>query len=296
VVTDNRRPQVRRRSGGLLRSQLPGHATRSRAAELESLQLAGVRAGSGELRDRVAVAGRVADDQRARGNRALDDVVPRCSAHRLQVVPASLVLNARFDRLTAWLDRLTTRDLVRGRCRGTAEHRRVAGHAGGPTDLRPVHSSGTTGTIVVPAPHRARRTALFARRGWVCCRCRHGRAGQRPLRAAVLATPAARPSFGPPSVRKQARSCASPNQLAAHVAGGEDGFHALHPGRMSSDVLFLAGRLRAAQARGSPAMPTYGPRCGSAVPSSSRARRGHGGRAAGLPRRSGGAASGRARP
>src|SRR5438270_425755 len=38
--------------------------------------------------------------------------------------------------------------------------------------------------------------------------------------------------------------------LVRHVAGGEERFHALHPGRMSSDVLFLAGRLRAAQARG----------------------------------------------
>ncbi len=41
-----------------------------------------------------------------------------------------------------------------------------------------------------------------------------------------------------------------PEMVAAHILGGEEHVHALRPGRMSSDGMFLAGRLAAAEARG----------------------------------------------
>jgi hypothetical protein len=229
-------------------------------AELESLQLAGVRARFGELRDRVVVLAGVADDQRASGIGTLDDVVPLLFPHTVyKSYPASLVLNARFDRLTAWLDRLTTRDLSGvevGGCEGIDEWLAALEAR---TDLRPVHSSGTTGTMSFLPRTAGEADRMFAtsRLGLLpgvdpridpaidAAGPGNDPTGSRGLGNARR-TPVIWPAFryGSSAIMRFA------NQLATHVTGGEDGFHALHPGRMSSDVLFLAGRLRAALARG----------------------------------------------
>jgi len=210
--------------------------------ELTELQTAALRLRFTELGDRIAVLRAMADDQGVTALERLDDVAPLLFQHTVyKSYPVSLVTDGRFDRLTRWLDRLTVRDLsavdVAG-CVGVDDWLQALQ---GQTDLRPVHSSGTTGTMsfLPRTTGEADRMFRTARLGLV--------PGLDPFAVGTdryrhVVWPAFR--FGGSAIMQFA------DHLVRHVAGGEQRFHALHPGRMSSDVLFLAGRLHAAQARG----------------------------------------------
>jgi len=210
--------------------------------ELTALQTAALQMRFAQLRDRVAVLTTMADEQGITRIERIDDAAPLLFQHTVyKSYPVSLVIDLRFDRLTRWLDRLTAADLssveVSG-CQGIDDWMRAL-HA--QTDLRPVHSSGTTGTMsfLPRTVGEADRMFVTSRLGLV--------PGLDPFAAADaryrhIVWPAFR--YGGSAIMQFA------DYLVRHVAGSEERFHALHPGRMSSDVLFLAGRLRAAQARG----------------------------------------------
>jgi hypothetical protein len=210
--------------------------------DLAALQTAALRMRFAQLRDRVAVLGAMADEQAIIRIDRIDDAAPLLFQHTVyKSYPVSLVTDGRFDRLTRWLDRLTVRDLsgvdVDG-CQGIDDWMRAL-HA--QTDLRPVHSSGTTGTMsfLPRTAGEADRMFRTSRLGLVPGLDPFADADER-YRHTVW--PAFR--YGGSAIMQFA------DYLVRHVAGGEERFHALHPGRMSSDVLFLAGRLRAAQSRG----------------------------------------------
>ncbi|WP_131786767.1 hypothetical protein [Protofrankia symbiont of Coriaria ruscifolia] len=210
--------------------------------DLTELQTAALRMRFTQLRDRIVVLKTMADEQGVTAIERIDDAAPLLFQHTVyKSYPVSLVTDGRFDRLTRWLDRLTVRDL-------SAVD--VAGYEGvdgwlralqSQTDLRPVHSSGTTGTMsfLPRTVGEADRMFVTARLGLV--------PGLDPF---AVGEDRYRHTVWPAFRHGGSAIMQFADHLVRHVAGGEERFHALHPGRMSSDVLFLAGRLRAAQARG----------------------------------------------
>jgi hypothetical protein len=82
-------------------------------AEVEPLQLQALRQRFGGLRNDVVALQKLSVRQGVDDIKALDDVVPVLFDHRvLKSYPLSLIERRDFKRLTSWLNRLTTRDLL----------------------------------------------------------------------------------------------------------------------------------------------------------------------------------------
>lgn len=206
-------------------------------AELRALQLAALQERFADLHGRLDVLTAMADQTGVREIATLDDAVPLLFAPEVyKSYPVTLLHRRRFDRLTGWLARLTTVDLTAAPSTVDTVDDWLAGldeH----TDLRVQHSSVTSGTMsFVPHTH-AEVDAMFRVVG---ARVRHGHGpGTEPV---PVVWPMIRHG------RSGIMRCA--DALAEHVAGGEDRVYAMHRGRMSADVMLLAGRLAAARARG----------------------------------------------
>ena len=79
---------------------------------LEAMKLLGLQQRFGELRDRVPILKKLADEQRVEEITELDNVVPLMFAHPMyKSYPISLLDKNKFGLLTKWLQKLTTVDL-----------------------------------------------------------------------------------------------------------------------------------------------------------------------------------------
>ena len=210
---------------------------------LAALQLNAIRARFAELRHQIPMLTTLADGFGVDGIRELDDAVPLLCQHTVyKSYPAALLERGRFDHLTRWLARLTSRDISSVHADHCDSIDAWLDLLDAQTDLRIAHSSGTAGTMsFLPRAiddwermYEAMRCGLFqfsdprsAHEGehfelvWPL---------QRSGRSAITRLPemALRPLLG----------------------GREDRLHALHNGRLSADVMWVAARLRAAMARG----------------------------------------------
>jgi hypothetical protein len=212
---------------------------------LEELQLLGLRQRFAELRDRIPVLKKLADEQRVDDIVALDDVVPLLFAHPVyKSYPVSLLERNDFVRLTRWLQKLTTVDLSGVDVSGCAGIDDWIGLLDAETDLRIRHSSGTTGHLsFIP---RTRQEADRHFYSMVIGTC--DPAGVRvPAPGAPLDMHVVIPQF-----RSGYGAILRSNDYYASAVAGDDRAkqHFLYPGHQSSDLMFLAGRLRAAQALG----------------------------------------------
>jgi acyl-CoA synthetase (AMP-forming)/AMP-acid ligase II len=214
------------------------------ADRLGELQLAAIRMRFEELRDRIPALRATADRQGIDSIETLDSAVPLLFPHTTyKSYPAALLERNRFDALTRWLDRLTTRDLsdldVSG-CEGIDSWLDELDRS---TDLRVAHSSATTGTMsFLPRTEgewqrqvRLHRMGLFQFSD-PCATRDH--------------TDEFFEVIWPMFRRGGGAIVRSADAHVVAIAGGEEHFHAMYPGRMSSDLMFLAARLRAAEARG----------------------------------------------
>lgn len=213
------------------------------AEHVGALQKAALRQRFAELRDQVAVLKAMADEQGIDEIDEIEDAVPLLFPHTVyKSYPAALLSRGRFGDLTKWLGRLTKHDLSRvpmddidtidGWLDTLDEH----------TDLHVSHSSGTTGVMTF-LPRSAVEWDRF----------------MTTVRAGIVASAGfeAPTDDGPffdvvwPTFRWGRSGILRAADLhMRYIAGSEDRFHAMNPGRMSADVMFLAGRLRAAAARG----------------------------------------------
>lgn len=215
------------------------------ADELATLQLAALQRRFAELRDAIPTLTRMADETRIESLDELNDVVPLLFQHSVyKSYPSALLAGNRFADLTRWLDRLTTIDLtgvdVSG-CEGIDSWLDTLEAA---TPLRTLHSSGTTGTMsFLPRSTRewdqmgqAFRCGLFQYSDPL------GAGGRHDGEWFELIWP----------LWRSGRSAITyfPTLALPHLLGSEDRLHALRSGRMSSDAAYLAGRVRAAEARG----------------------------------------------
>jgi len=205
---------------------------------LAELQLAALRLRFHQLRDRLSVLQTMADEQSIADIEGLDDAAPLLFPHTIyKSYPTILLVNGHFDQLTRWVSRLTTIDLSELDLSGCDSIDSWLELLDSRTELRLTHSSSTSGTMsFIP-----------------CTRTQYDRLYEI-VRLDVLpdrdpeGVDVVWPSFrsGRSGIARHATA------MAEQIAGSPDRFHTLHPGLLSADVMFLAGRLRAAAARGEP--------------------------------------------
>jgi hypothetical protein len=211
--------------------------------QLADLQRVAMQLRFEQLREAIPLLERAADHASVDEITDVDDVVPLLFDHaHYKSYPASLIDKKRFGDLTRWISRLTTVDLsqvdVSG-CQSLDEWLEVLDAE---TELRLCHSSGTSGSLSFIPWSAAEfnllgqfRAAVYTQDFGVDEDCRE--------------TPGIHVIF--PYFRSGGSILVRQNDgIATWVAKGEERFHAAFPGRLSSDVMYLAGRLRAAAARG----------------------------------------------
>jgi hypothetical protein len=191
------------------------------------------------LRPGVAALDKLAGRQGVDRVRSFDDVVPVMFDHRvLKSYPLSLIEKHQFERLTAWLDRLTTHDLLSIPLDGLStvddwldrldSHGMIVGH-----------TSGTSGKLSFIPRSQVEWPA------W--------REAYRQMRRAAtgLDTMTEKvPSFAPTYRSGHHMSIKLSNLFSREEAAGDEGRHVLYDYAISSDLLSLAGRLAQAEERG----------------------------------------------
>jgi hypothetical protein len=215
------------------------------ADELAQLQLAALGLRFEELRDRIATLTRLASEAGIDSIEELNDAVPLLFQHSVyKSYPPSLLLRNRFTELTRWLDRLTTLPLVDidvSECDSIDSWLdTLEAH----TELRLLHSSGTTGTMsLVPRSTREwDQMGQTFRCGLFQFSDPLGTGGRHDGEWFELIWP----------LWRTGRSAITrfPGMALPYLLGSEERLHALRAGRMSSDAAYLAGRVQMAAVRG----------------------------------------------
>ncbi len=211
--------------------------------ELEQLQLEGLRLRFAQLKDRVGMLGRLADAQDIAAIDTIDDVVPLLFEHTVyKSYPASLLSEGRFDKLTAWLQKLTAHDLSGVDLTGVDGIDAWIARLDEQSPLTICHSSGTSGTMSF-LPWSKEEMDRFGKFWPTHYFQRFG----DPRPADII-----------PHVHVISGLYRHGNSMqfrindlfAKYMAGDEARLHAADPGALSSDMTYLAARLRAAKARG----------------------------------------------
>jgi hypothetical protein len=214
------------------------------ADELRDLQLGGLKLRFEALRDKVAVLKAVADKAEIEKIDHLDDAASLLFPHTVyKSYPISLLEKSRFDQLTKWLGRLTTVDVSKvdvSHCESIDDWLEALELQ---TDLRVLNSSGTTGAMsFLP------RTAKESERHFRTIRMSLADAvdpeGKRNSSDDYYHVVYLGYSEGRGGMQRVQKG------FAKYMAGSAERYHSLYTGRMSSDVMFLAARMRAAAARG----------------------------------------------
>lgn len=228
---------------------LAGHSSRAYShmprAQIDALQLAGLKQRFAELRDAIPTLRKLADAEGLDAIERLDDVVPLLFEHTVyKSYPPSLLEKRNFAQINRWLGRLVTPEVAEAlaaadvsRCEGLDDWFDTMDIA--VPQLRMSHTSGTSGSLsFLPQSVNEWRKACEVRQLYVW-----NKEGPQ--------TPAPELSMVYPYYR---------NGYLSHLRGldfmidallpGESHFHAAYPATLSSDVLHLGARLRAAQAKG----------------------------------------------
>jgi len=214
---------------------------------LAALQLSAAQYRVEQLIERVPVLAKLAAAQGITGIAALEDLAPLLFEHTMyKSYPPSLLAKGRYDQLTKWLQRLTTIDLSRV---DLSECDSIDSWLDALTAQTPMvltHSSGTSGIMSFLPLHRDEY------------HIRNGEQLAAAIRTRVPSITAQGTLEDPlnlyvvnPFFRVGGKAVFRRNDsLAAIICGGEERFLSALPGRASSDVDYLAARMRAAQARG----------------------------------------------
>jgi hypothetical protein len=211
--------------------------------ETGQLQLEGLRMRFDTLRERVGMLKRLADAQGVREITTLDAAVPLLFEHTVyKSYPASLLADKRFDKLVKWLQKLTAHDL------GNVTTTDLDGidawieRLDAQTPLTLTHSSGTSGSLSF-LPWSKDDFTKFGK--------------FYPLNY-FQTFGAPRPEQFIPNVHVLSGLYRSGNSMQFRLndvfmrflAGSEERLHAADPGKLSSDMMYLAARIRVAKAKG----------------------------------------------
>jgi len=208
---------------------------------LEAVQLRALQLRFAQLRDRIPMLRKLADELAIHELRRLESVVPLLFRHTVyKSYPVSLLEKNRFTQLTQWLNKLTTFDLSGvqvSHCRSIDEWVREL-DVQTPLELR--YSSGTTGTMSFLPNSKRQAEQMFL---WVANGFFSANNLTPPRAGAPLSMHVVHPDYRHGST---GRLRWVKHQITYLCGGDESKFHALYPGTLSADLLFLAGRVRAA--------------------------------------------------
>jgi hypothetical protein len=211
---------------------------------LAALQLAGMQLRFDELRDRIPTLRAMAGEQRIETLGSAGDVVPLLFQHSVyKSYPVSLLTTNRFTALTRWLDRLTTHDLSSVDVSAADSIDSWLDILDAETEVKVAHSSGTAGTMSFLPRGQHEWDEMFAAM----------RPGLFQFSDPLDRSDHAGEYFDLvwPLFRHGRGAITRLSDMAIpHIMGSEERLHCLREGRLSSDGMFLAGRLAAAQARG----------------------------------------------
>jgi hypothetical protein len=208
-------------------------------AEVEAAQREALARRFQALRSEIVALDKLASRQGVNGIDTVEDAVPAFFDHRVyKSYPLSLLEKRQFDRLTAWMRRLTVHDITKVPLDGVSS---VDSWLDRLDDYGMIvgHSTGTTGKLsFIPRSQTewpAWRAAYFE--------MRRAATGVDTLRINI-------PSFQPGYRYGHHMATKMQALFARESAEGEEGRHVLYDYALSSDLLSLAGRLQAAEERG----------------------------------------------
>jgi acyl-CoA synthetase (AMP-forming)/AMP-acid ligase II len=218
-------------------------------AQIEQLHLEGARKRFNELRPGLSVLDKLAREQGIGRIDSIDDIAPLLFPHTVyKSYPISYLERARFDKLTRWLDGLTTTDLSEVDASAVQSIDDWIDLLEAQTPLMLQHTSGTTGKLsFIPRTKEQWRqtivhSAIIMRDWW-------GPGSGRDILKEGM--PIIIPGY-----RHGASATQRGNSIQVELyAKGEGNSLFLYPdARFSADIASLAGRLRAAEARGEAGM------------------------------------------
>ncbi|PJI47298.1 MAG: hypothetical protein CTR55_20325 [Pseudomonas sp.] len=213
--------------------------------EMDALQLTALQQRFGELRDNVPTLKKLADAQAVERVEQFDDVVPLLFEHTVfKSYPPSLLEKNNFTAINKWLAKLVTSDMGEAiaavdvsACQGLDDWFETMDAA--LPQLCISHTSGTSGTLsFLPNSSREYEKAVSVRRmfAWK----QEGPDSPHPDMHTAY-----------PYYRKGYLSHLRGNvALMKLLLPSESNFHAAYPETLSSDVLHLGAKLRAAQSKG----------------------------------------------
>jgi hypothetical protein len=203
------------------------------------VQLQSIQRRFAELAPQVAALDRLAKREGIDSIDSFEDALPLFFDHRVyKSYPLSLIETRDFKKLTGWLNRLTTHDLTSMDLSGLTmiddwisrldEFGMFIGH-----------STGTTGKLSF-IPRSQQELHAF--------RNCHNEAS----RASSGVDPVTEPveTFFPGYRYGHQMAIKMVSTFNIPAAGGEEHYHTLYPGRISADLMSLAGRMQAAEDRG----------------------------------------------
>ncbi|MFL9991851.1 hypothetical protein PQR34_10765 [Paraburkholderia sediminicola] len=219
-----------------------GHLPR---AEVDAMQLIGLKKRFAAFRDRIPTLKKLADAEGVHTVEQLDDVVPLLFEHTIyKSYPPSLLERHNFTQINRWLSKLVTPEVAEqilaadvSACRGLDDW--FAAMDAAVPQLVLSHTSGTSGTVSF-LPHSAREyeKAFEARRLFIW-----------NMTGPHTPQPELHTAF--PYYRSGYLSHLRGNDFMIKVLlPDETHFRAAYPARLSSDVLHLGAKIRAAHARG----------------------------------------------
>jgi len=212
------------------------------AGDVAAIQLNGVRRRFEELREKLPPLRKLADEQGVARIATLDDAAPLLFKHLVyKSYPVSLIEKNRFDRLTQWLGNLTTVDLSGVRTQGVESIDDWLDAIERDAGVRMIHTTGTSGKLsfLPRGPQEASRQLRAAR----LSQQRIGSPEPTGLDTMPTIVIGQRTMFNGYGAMVEA--------LVQDLYDGDEAMVVtMGNGRLSADVLSLAGRLAAAGNRG----------------------------------------------
>jgi hypothetical protein len=206
--------------------------------DVEAMQLMGLKQRFAQLRDRIPVLKKLADAEKVQRVERLDDVVPLLFEHTVyKSYPPSLLDKRSYTQINKWLGKLVTPEVAEaigaadvGACEGLDDWFAAMDRA--VPQLRISHTSGTSGTLSF-LPHGVREWEKT-------CEIRRLHTGDTDGLHVLY-----------PYYRSGYLSHVRANDFIIRtLLPDESHFHAAYPATLSSDVLHLGARIRAAHAKG----------------------------------------------